>query len=551
MIYDDLQKPPFSLSADEARDVAARVDGLSLEEKAAQVFILLLLGDRDEDFDLVRRVRPGGITRFFGPDLDWEMAQMRSIFADLPIPPLVTADMEGSRQSFSFGTQVPNQMALSAADDPTLTRDCAAILAREGRKLGVTWSFTPVVDINAAFRSAVVGSRSYGSDPARIERHALAHIDGLQSNGVAATLKHWPGEGHDDRDQHLVTTINPLSMEDWHETFGRLYRAGMEAGVLSVMSAHIALPAYMRERGAEGIEVFRPASINRALTTDLLRGELGFNGIVVSDATEMAGLGSYVSRADAPPLVLEAGCDVILFSKDAERDITSVVAAVQDGRLSAARLDESVARVIALKLKLGLLSGAVQPDAGGLASAEDAAVAKRAIAAAPTLVKDVAGTLPISPETHARVLVISNGIRHPLFDTTFAFDLPEMLRAEGFEVTLHERGIAMSPDDFDLVIYLIGDESLLTRSRIFIDWSTMMGGLGGALDRPWMEIPTVMVSFGHPYHLYDAPRVPSYINAYASMPEMQAALVECLLGRAPFRGSSPVDPFCGLEDARY
>ncbi|MXN17740.1 glycoside hydrolase family 3 protein [Pseudooceanicola sp. GBMRC 2024] len=557
MIYDSLKRPPFSLNDTQVEEVRARVAAMSLSERAAQVFILLLLGDEEQYFDLVRDLKPGGITRFFGEDLDWEMTQMQSIFDALPTPPFVTADLEGSRQSFAFGTQVPNQLALSAGDDVALTRDCAAIMAREGQRLGVNWSFTPVIDINAAFRSAIVGSRSYGSDVERIERHALAHIEGLQANGFAATVKHWPGEGFDDRDQHLVTTENPLTREEWDQTFGRLYRSTFDAGVMAVMSAHIAWPNYIRslnpDAGPE--EAYRPATISRALTTDLLRGELGFNGIVVSDATEMAGLGAWVSRAEAPPMVLAAGCDVILFSMDPERDIATVIRAVETGTLSAQRLEEAVVRILALKTKLGLFEGRGRPATGAalhdhLARPGDQAVADRAIANAPTLVKDVPGLLPISPERQRRVLVISNDIRHPLFDAPLHFDLPEMLRHEGFEVEVYDRTKTFEPNAFDLVLYLMGDESLFTRSHIFIDWRTMMQGLGNSLYRPWTEVPTIMIGFGHPYYLYDAPRVPTYINAYSTMPEMQQAVVEALLGRQPFRGTSPVDAFCGQEIAR-
>lgn len=553
-LKDNLQKAPFHLTPAQVADVFQRLENLTLEEKVAQVYVLLLIGEREEDFELVRRVKPGGFTRYFSSDLDWEMAKMSELYEVLPIPPTVSADLEGSRQSFEFGTQVPNQMGLAAADDTGLTRDCAAILAREGKELGINWSFTPVIDINAKFRSTIVGTRSYGSDLARIKRHALAHIDGLQRNGIAATVKHWPGEGYDDRDQHLVTTVNPLSVEEWQRSYGELYATMIDAGVMSVMTAHIAFPAYMRSLDPDiGHEAYRPASINPAITTRLLREEMGFNGIVVSDATEMGGLGAWVSRKEAPPLVLAAGCDVILFSTDPERDMAAVVDAVNNGQLAESRLNEAVARVLALKAKLGLLDGTFKPaEKPVLKQPADVETASAAMAKAPTLVKDVNHTLPISVEKHRNVLVITNGIVHPIKGGGLRFDLPEMLAREGFAVTVYDpKQPALEWEKYDLILYLMGDESLLTRSHIFIDWSTMMGGLGRAMDRPWTEIPTVMVGFGHPYYLYDAPRVPTYINAYSTLPEMQKATLDALLGRRAFEGTSPVDPFCGLEDARF
>ena len=199
--------------------------------------------------------------------------------------------------SLPFGTAVPNPLGLAAVDDVAATERISGDHGREARAIGVNWSFTPVIDINQAFRSAIVGTRSFGSDVDLIERHALAAIRAFQREGVAATVKHWPGEGYDDRDQHLVTTANPLGVEEWEATFGRLYRAAIEAGVMSVMSAHIAFPAFVRSLEPEaGLEAFRPASVSRLLNVELLRRRLGFNGLIVSDATPMAGFGAWASR---------------------------------------------------------------------------------------------------------------------------------------------------------------------------------------------------------------------------------------------------------------
>ena len=169
---------------------------------------------------------------------------------------------------------------------------------------------------------------------------------------------------------------------------------------------------------------------------------------------------------------------------------------------------------------------------------------------APTLVKDTQNLLPLNPETHHRVLAITPGIIQP-FESPIPFAVPDLFRAEGFEVTLHEPAMAIMPDAFDLVLYLFGEETLLTRGRIGIDWAALGGTLPKAMIRSWHTIPTVMVSFGYPYLLYDAPRVPTYINAYATMESMQRAVVEGLLGRIEWNSHNPVDPFCGLEDARY
>ena len=298
----DLTAPPFGLDAAGTAWVEATLAGLTPDERIAQLFVLISRGDPGEELRTLARLKPGGITRFHGPDLAAEIGFARDLIAASPVPPLLSADLEGSRMSLPFGTAVPNPLGLAAVDDTAATERIAEIMAREARAIGLNWSFTPVIDINRAFRSAIVGTRSFGSDVARIERHALAMIRAFQREGVAATVKHWPGEGYDDRDQHLVTTVNPLGMEAWEESFGRLYRAAIEAGVMAVMSAHIAFPAFVRslDPGA-GLEAFRPASLSRALNVELLRGRLGFNGLIVSDATPMAGFGAWASRDGRSP----------------------------------------------------------------------------------------------------------------------------------------------------------------------------------------------------------------------------------------------------------
>jgi beta-N-acetylhexosaminidase len=249
--------------------------------------------------------------------------------------------------------------------------------------------------------------------------------------------------------------------------------------------------------------------------------------------------------------MIAGGCDMILFTRAPEADLAEVQAAVEDGRISAERFEDAVLRVLALKAALGLHDTAIARPRGAIARASDKAIADAALLKAPTLVKDTQGLLPISPARHKRVLVISGGIISPLHSEPFAFKLPEMLTAEGFEVTVHTQQPAVDPASFDLVLYLLGEETLLTRGRVFLDWARIGGDFVGAMRRYWHDIPTAMISFGYPFHLYDAPRVPTYINAYCTIEEMQAAVVDLLMGRHPWNRNSPVDPFCGLEDAKY
>jgi beta-N-acetylhexosaminidase len=551
-VLESLRKAPFHLDDAGVAWVQGRLAAMSPRAKVAQLFTFISMGKDEGELARLKALQPGGITRFFTPDLSYETAFMTQAKAEADIPLLVSADLEGSRMSLAFGTEVPNPLALSAIDDVQASRRVARIMAEEAKAIGINWSFTPVLDINAAFRSPIVATRGFGSDVARIERHALAQIAEFQAGGVAATVKHWPGEGHDDRDQHLVTTVNPLSLEQWEESHGCLYRSAIDAGVLAVMSAHIAFPAFARLLDPDaGPEAFRPASLSKLLNLDLLRGRLGFNGLVVSDATPMAGLGDWGPRAETLPEVIENGCDMILFSDDPEGDIALIEAAIADGRISAHRLEAALTRILGLKVALGLHQGAKPLDTAALGRPDNRALAQTITARAPTLVKDLNATLPLSPAKTKRVLVISGGIVSPIHPQPMAFDLPEMLRREGFEVTEHQKGQHIDAKSQDLILYLFGEETLLTRGRIFLDWARLMGNFHGAMQRFWHDVPTVMISFGYPYLLYDAPRAPCVINAYATMPSMQQAVVDCLMGRTKWNQNSPVDPFCGLEQARY
>jgi beta-N-acetylhexosaminidase len=547
-----LSRPPFNLDARAAAWVQATYRALGTRDKVAQLFNLLSRGTEPDELERLERLRPGGITRYFGPDGEAEQARIAAAQNAAVVPLLVSADLEGSRMSLPFGTQVPNPLALAAIDDLQVTAEISRIIAEDAAFVGVNWSFTPVMDINQAFRSSIVATRSFGADVETICRHGVSHIEVLQLHNIAATAKHWPGEGYDDRDQHLVTTINPLSMAKWDATFGTLYRGAIEAGVLSIMSAHIALPAFVATRLPDaGVEAFRPASISKLLNVDLLRRHLGFNGLIVSDASEMGGVTSWCRARAAKWQIIAGGCDMILFSRAPEEDMAAVHAAVEDGRISAERFEDAVLRVLALKAALGLHDAASARPAGALSRDSDKAIADAALRRAPTLVKDTQGLLPISPQRHKRVLVISGGIVSPLHGEPREFKLPDMLTAEGFQVTVHTQQPVVDPAGFDLILYLLGEETLLTRGRVFLDWARLGGDFVGAMRRYWHDIPTAMISFGYPYHLYDAPRVPTYINGYCSIDEMQAAVVDLLMGRHPWNRNSPVDPFCGLHDAKY
>lgn len=554
-------RSPLALGADGQAWVSRTRDAMSIEDQVSQLFVFACEGESDETVDAITALRPGGIHRFpTGPiDQVWRAARRMLEGADIPL--VMSGDIEGGTISYPFATAVPNQMGIAACDDLALSERVARIVARESRALGYDWSFTPVVDINAEFRSAIVGTRSYGSDPDTVLAQARTYVRALQAEGVAACAKHWPGDGFDARDQHLVTSVNPLDMDAWRTMFGKIYGTLIDDGVMTIMSAHIALPAYIRERDpAAGRDAFMPATVSRLLNEDLLRGELGFKGLIVSDATGMGGLTSWMDREATVPAVIENGCDMFLFSRNPQRDIELMMRGLREGRLSERRLNEAVTRILTFKAVLGLhnmpVEERVRPLDGvtaALRTPESQATAREALGRGVTLIKDVDGLFPLDPEKHRRVVVVAEegwsffvGALERSYDRFVA-----ELHARGFEVRMYDPGQHPTREDTDLVLYLVGQEATPAAYHIFLDLPKLHGGHRKGMTQYWRELPTALISFGQPYYLFDAPTCRAAINAYNGLDEAQVEVVRRMVGEASFTGVSPVDPFCGLEQARW
>jgi beta-N-acetylhexosaminidase len=560
-VESSLALAPFHLSVGDIAWVRKTRDGLSVEDKVRQLFVHITIGDDPHQMRELAERKPGGIHRFMGPKLTDAWAATRLALEMSELPPFITGDIEGGGHGSPSMLQFPNPLGLAAANDLELSRQVLEAVCAEAKALGFNWSFTPVLDVNQNMASAIVGTRSFGSDVEKVMSQARLHIKTLQAHGIAATAKHWPGEGFDARDQHLVTTINPLSVGAWHDMFGHLYKTAIDDGVMSVMSAHIALPAYAAAKGiAAGLERYRPASVSKLLNMELLRGELGFNGLITSDATPMAGLTAWSKRAITAPEVIENGCDVFLFSTDADKDFSYMMEGLRDGRLSEQRLNDAVTRILGLKAALGLYQKSIDERLPPLAIAT--AIVKRpahlaaANAAAEksiTLVKDTQDLLPLDLAKHRRVVLVSRGAPglFPFMPRKPMSAFVDGLKEAGFEVREFDAANPPTTDDTDLLVFVFAVESSLGQSHIFIDWMTELPGFNVAMERFWHDIPTLMISFGHPYYLRDAPRVPTYVNAYSTIEAAQLATLGRILGRAKFEGTSPVDAFAGADDAHY
>lgn len=555
-----LAKFPFNLSAEDVAWVNRTRNAMSTAQKIRHLFVQVFFGDEVGNAHRLAALSPGGVHRFMSPDLEKNWASTRAFMEACEIPPFITGDFEGGGNHSTCMTAFTNQLGVAAANDPALAGQVVDAMARESAALGFNWTFTPCVDINKNTGSAIVGTRSYGSDEATILQQALIHMRMMQARGIACAAKHWPGEGLDWRDQHLVTTHNPLAPADWHNSFGHIYKSLIDAGLLSIMSAHIALPEYAKAKGAKDLELYRPASISRYLNFDLLRGELGFNGLIVSDATPMAGLGSFDSRARIVPQVIENGCDVFLFSDNEEQDIAHMENGLRSGALSEQRLHDAVTRILGMKAALGLHRKTLDERILPLEQVKTIVqlpahteLSRKVADQSVTLIKDKGNFLPLNPTRHKRICWISNGAPGflPGMPTQPMDTLRSTLEARGFVVSDFNPDAPPSPDTTDVVLYVLAEESSLGKSRIVLPWKHLQPGIQNLMSRYWHDVPTVMVSFGHTYYLQDAPRVPVYINAYSTVPDAQLAVAERLTGNRGFSGVSPVDAFAGAPDAQF
>jgi beta-N-acetylhexosaminidase len=564
----DLTAAPFGLDERGAMWVENTLASLTLDQKVGQMFCLVAVPATREEMDANAAIgEPAGYMRRPAPTE--EILDLNAYIQErATVPMLIAANTEAGASGLAVdATGFGSAMQVAATDDPEHAYRMGVVAGAQSRARGANWSFAPIIDIQFNWASAITNIRGFGSYPDTVSSMGAAFVRGVQEHGVAASIKHWPGDGVDDRDQHLVTSINLLSVDDWIASYGKAYQASIDAGALTVMSAHIAAPELSRWL-VPGIrdEDILPASLAPELTTVLLRDRLGFNGLVVSDASTMAGMQIPMPRRAMVPASINAGCDMFLFSTDYEEDFGFMRDAVLEGLIPAERVDQAVTRVLALKAALGLhLDHAPRATADTVAAVDSlkhnqwaAEAAGRAI----TLVKNKEeGLLPLSPGATRRVLVYS--LRGPLAEVSTAERMCAMLRDEGFEVTLFDDehaviGAAVIGRDgavigaellakHDLVLYLADVWPASNEPTVRLAWTPRTAA---NVPKYLTEIPTVFVSLGSPFHLQDVPRVRTFINAYGRTEATMRAVVDRLVGRQEFTGVSPVDPFCGYWDAR-
>jgi beta-N-acetylhexosaminidase len=479
----------------------------------------------------------GGLIVSVGSPLDIA-AKLNRLQERSALPLLIASDLEGGTSiRFNGGTPLPPNMGVAAAGSDSLAYAMGRITALEGRAVGIHLAFAPVADVNNNPGNPIINTRSYGEDPATVARMVAAEVRGLQDHGMLATAKHFPGHGDTGTDSHLAL---PVITADWRRLDSVElvpFRSAIEAGVKVVMSAHIALPGV--DRGE-----LRPGTVAPNILTGILRDSLRFEGLVVTDALDMAG----VARAYGNEAALRAflaGADLLLQPGDPAAAIAGMEAAVARGDIAPERLERSLRRVLQAKLDLGLFERRTVPldsvpaVVGSTRFVEQArAIAARSI----VMVKDVGGTVHGLRSAKPPITVVTFGEED---NRSVGLALAAELRRHGLPVATFRLWPGSGPASYDSAAAALARRpvSLFVTADKPTAWRGAIGlpeRLSSLISAAARTGPTILVSLGNPYLISGLPEVGSYLVGWRSNPVTEEAVARALAGAAPITGRLPI-----------
>lgn len=527
----------LAVSKEKALSAEELLQRMTLEQKVGQVMVGFIEGKKmtPELAARIKTVHLGGVILYSsgtGDNID-NPKQVAALIRDIQqtavdareVPLFVSIDQEGGRVSrLTKGvTSFPPNMAFGAAGNPKLVAKEAAIMARELRAIGVNVNYAPDVDVNSNPDNPVIGCRSYGSSPEEVARMAMAVIEPYKQAGVVCTAKHFPGHGDTAVDSHIgLPTVNHDRRYLEEYDFAP-FKKMVEAGVPAVMTAHVVMPAV----DAAG----RPSTLSPDALS-ILRQELGFDGLIFTDALNMGAIVKQMPIEEAAIQAFLAGADVLLFGNDdvivpaKQQEIAKGLAdAVRSGRISRERLDDSVRRILRVKEEYGILSDPFPRETAELAKPEDTAFALQATQKSITLIKNN-GLLPLTGKTKIPLILPAEYREDygPLLEKA-DFLAPVFVPLKASAADIQTIGAAFAPDQ----TILVGAYELRKNRQ----WAQLIRAIGPAR--------VVLLSFGTPYDLMAVPEVGGAVAVYGDMPVIQLALAEYLAGRIPAEGRLPVD----------
>ena len=550
--------PPLQVSAGitQTGESPSTTSGLSLHDRIAQLIIVRGYGDYppqsdpeyrrflhwiQEDhvggFIVAGHIRNGSVIRAQPFEM---VAFINHLQAIAKTPLLVGSDFERGASMRVAGTaDFPYLMAFGAAHNLAYVKALGAATAREARDLGVNWVFAPDADVNNNPSNPIINTRSFGEDPAAVAAGVQAFIEGAHSTigrYVLVTAKHFPGHGDTSEDSHLRVPKVNVSRDRLNSVELVPFRAAIKSGVDSIMTGHLAVPAIESDG--------RPATVSRKILTGLLQDELGFKGLVVTDALEMRGITSRYSSGEAAVLAVEAGADVLLMPPDPAACIKALMGAVASGRISRERIDRSVTKVLAAKLRVGLMAKrTVDVDrlSDELSGTGGDALAQTAADHAITLVKDEKHLFPIGNSRNACLVVLGESLFTQRGEA-LSLELRRSLKnLKVYVVTPSVPGKLLSAVVEDTKecsrIYAAAFVTVAaSRGSVALE-----GGLNKFLDGLIHgPVPVALVSFGNPYLLRNFKDVPAYAATFSTTQTSEIAAARAILGKIPIGGRMPV-----------
>lgn len=535
------------------RWVDAKLADLSLREKIAQLIVVRAYGVPEHPdseshralLDLVRQEKVGGVC-VFRSELHSLPVLLNELQAAADVPLLISSDLE---RSLAFRVQggtvsLPDAMAIGAIPSPAgeaAARFAGELTGREGRAAGIHWALAPVADVNNNPANPIINLRSFGEDPDAVARRVAAFVEGARDGGILTSVKHFPGHGDTALDSHLELPTIGGDRERLDRVELAPFRAAIAAGVDSVMIGHLAMPAI----DPSG----RPATLSPAISSRLLREELGFTGLIVTDAMEMRGVGN-VHMGEAAVEALLAGADVLLLPADPRVAIEALLMAVEEGRLEEGRITASARRVLETKARLGLhreRRGDPAQLRQNVGRPADAQRAREIARGAVTLVRNEGGILPLRAEDELKVLnlVLSSDWVNGNIGSGGG-EVENGLRARGVKVTTRRLGPEISPATVAAIVAQAADFSHVvvsafvrvtsSKGHIQMDEShaALLENLAAAGAKP------IVISFGNPYLLSQFPHVPVYLCTYSAEESSQEAAVAALFAEFDVGGRLPV-----------
>lgn len=546
--------PGLDVGRDARKRIKSTILGMTLEEKVGQLFIAHVYGESADTQDarwasanrethgidnacqLIGRYHPGGVIYFTwsgnleGPEQIACLSngvQRAAMGQRIPIPVLVATDQEHGilTRVGPPATQFPGSMALGAGRDSADARTAARVTGEELRALGINQNYAPVADVNVNPRNPVIGVRSFGEDPALVADMVAAQVRGFEQANVAATAKHFPGHGDTDVDSHTGLPVIDHTRAAWERIDAPPFRAAVDHGIESIMTAHIVIPS-LDPSGD-------PATLSRPILTGMLRKELGFDGVVVTDALTMAGVRQVYGDERIPALALHAGVDMLLMPPDLGLAYRSVLGAVSRGEISEQRIDESVYRILRMKSRLGLFQDPyVDPDRlGGVVGAPERERKSQEISdGTMTLVKN-GGVLPLHAGEGRSVLVTGWGL-------STAATLADRIAARAQPVDRYWVGDSPTDEEIEAAVTEAEahDLTVVTTCRAWTDeqQAELVRRLAGTGK------PVIAVAVSDPYDVADYVQVPAFLASYSHAEVSLEAVARTLFGEVQPSGSLPV-----------